>query len=55
MKEFSAAFEAMFECKYLYRDLLLSRSILPTKKIHMRKLPVFEEAFRAQKFTKINY
>lgn len=55
MKEFSAAFEAMFRCKYLYRELLLSRSILATKKDHMKKLYVFEEAFRSQSFKKINY
>ncbi len=53
--EFHDAFESMFRCKYLYRDLLLSRSDPYTKKIHQRKVHVFEDAFKAQSFTRINY
>jgi hypothetical protein len=44
----------MFRCKYLYRELLLSRSMIGTKKNHMRKLQVFEKAFRTKVFAKIN-
>jgi hypothetical protein len=44
----------MFRCRYLYRELLLSRSDPETKKIHQRKLHVFEEAFYSKSFTKIN-
>jgi hypothetical protein len=44
----------MFKCRYLYRELLLSRSDPETKKIHQRKLCVFEEAFESKSFTRIN-
>ena len=44
----------MFKCRYLYRELLLSRSDRETKKIHQRKLYVFEEAFDSKSFTRIN-
>lgn len=50
MPEFTEAFEAMFKCRYLYRELMLSRSGLKAKRIHQKKLYVFEDAFRAKKF-----
>lgn len=55
MPEFQGAFEAMFKCKFLYRELMLSRSCLNAKKVHQRKLYVFEDAFRTKTFPRINY
>ena len=55
MPEFSAAFEAMFKCRHLYRELMLSRSGLKAKKVHQSKLYVFEDAFRTRIFPRVNY
>jgi hypothetical protein len=54
IEEFEEAFKAMFKCRFLYREMLLSRSDPETKKIHQRKLYVFEEAFLSKSFTRIN-
>jgi hypothetical protein len=55
MPEFTQAFEAMFKCRYLYRELMLSRSGLKAKRVHQRKLYVFEDAFENKIFPRINY
>jgi len=52
--EFHSTFEAMFEERFLYRCLMISRSSLETKMIALKKLDIFEKAFRAQHFRKIN-
>jgi hypothetical protein len=44
----------MFACKQLYRDMMLARSTPAAKKIHVKKIPVFEEAFNTKNFTRIN-
>lgn len=53
-EEFYDIFEAMFASRYLFRELMLSRSHVETKKIHQRKINVFERAFRTKVFDKIN-
>ena len=40
--EFQKIFEQMFEEKYLYRALMLSRSEVLAKKNHVAKIDIFE-------------
>lgn len=51
---FEKAWEKFFRTKVLYRELMISRSSLKARRIHMKKLYVFEEAFLAKEFSKIN-
>ena len=52
--DFRATFAQMFEEKYLYRSLMLSRCEPRAKKNHSKKIEVFEEGFRNRKLTNIN-
>ena len=54
MEEFREILKDFFRDKVLYRTLMVSRAVLETKKTSLRMLGVFEKAFRARKFTKIN-
>jgi len=54
MHEFQEVFEKMFEEKYLYRSMMLSRSESTAKKNHVGKIEVFEEAFKNKQFKSIN-
>ena len=51
---FEKAWEKFFRTKVLYRELMISRSSLKARRIHMKKLYVFEEAFLTKEFSKIN-
>lgn len=48
--EFEQAFTKFFDQKVLYRELMISRSSLRARKIHMQKLDVFQRAFREKVF-----
>jgi len=52
--EFQEAFEKFFRTRYLYRELMLSRSSLKARKVHIKKIHVFENAFITKEFNKIN-
>ena len=51
---FEQSFKVFFKTKVLFRELMLSRSSLKARRIHMKKLSVFEEAFLSKEFNKIN-
>lgn len=53
-KEFEETFNVFFDQKVLYRELMISRSSLRARIIHMQKLDVFERAFRGKVFDRIN-
>ena len=53
--QFQSVFEEMFQSRYLYRSMMISRSEVQAKKNHEKKIVVLEEAFKNKKFTKINY
>ena len=54
VEEFRPIFEKMFEEKFLYRHMMLSRSELTAKMNHSRKILVLERAFHNKKFDHIN-
>lgn len=54
MPEFQEVFEKMFAERYLYRAMMLSRSEFTSKKNHVIKISVFEDAFNSKQFNSIN-
>jgi len=52
--EFEEVWKEMFETRYLYRAMMLSRSTAVARKIHVKKIPVFQEAFVTKIFNRIN-
>lgn len=54
MKELRPIWAKMFECKFLFRALMVSRCVTEVRKVYVPKLPVFEKAFEEHRFYKIN-
>jgi hypothetical protein len=54
VEEFQGALKKFFKNKVLYRMLMLSRSSVKARKVHMKKLSVFEKAFEEKSFERIN-
>jgi hypothetical protein len=54
MPEFEECWIYLFERRILYRELMLSRSTIGAKEIHVRKIYVFERAFKTKCFKHIN-
>ena len=54
ISQFQEVFEKMFAERYLHRAMMLSRSEYISKKNHVIKISVFEEAFKTKQFTSIN-
>lgn len=51
---FSDVWRELFASRRLYLDLMTSRSSQEVKKIHQKKIAVFEKAFIKQEFNRIN-
>ena len=53
MRELSACWISMFQSRYLYHQLMLSRALIEQRLEYNQKMRVFEEAFVAKSFERI--